>query len=144
MKAGQSHITSVVVMKAASDVFMRMADARNLHRWSFGTWKTELLPDELVLGTSLFDGSQIYVRIDADEARLLIDFHLGANAAKLVPRIQVRVVPGGYVGLGDDQSVLTFISWRSETIDDDRWRRLTASHETEVMLVKSLIESGQM
>ena len=144
MKAGQSHITSVVIKEAASAVFTRMADARNLHRWSFGTWKTEILPDELVLGTSLFDNSQLYVRIDRDETRLTIDFLLGANAAKLVPRIQLRVVPGGHVGLGDDQSVLTFIAWRSETMDDDRWRRLTASHEMEAVLVKSLIESGQM
>jgi hypothetical protein len=29
-------------------------------------------------------------------------------------------------------------------MDDDRWRRLTASHEMEAVLVKSLIESGQM
>ena len=127
MKAGQSHITSVVILKAASDVFARMADVRNLNRWSFGTWKTEILPDDLVLGTSLFDNSQVYVRIDKDEARLSIDFLLGAHAA-----------------LGDDQSVLTFIAWRSETMDDDRWRRLTASHEMEAVLVKSLIESGQM
>lgn len=144
MKAGQSHITSVIVMRSGEDVFTRMAEVKNLHRWSFGTWKTEISPDGLVLGTSLFDGSQIYVRIDADAVRLLIDFHLGADAKKLVPRIQLRVVPGGQVGLGDDRSVLTFIAWRSEAMDDDRWRRLTASHEMEVVLVKSLIESGQM
>ncbi|WP_119392609.1 hypothetical protein [Taklimakanibacter lacteus] len=144
MKAGQSHITSAVVNASARDVFTRMADAKNLHRWSFGTWKTEISPDGLVLGTSLFDGSQIYVHIDADAVRLLIDFHLGADSKKLVPRIQLRVVPGGQVGLGDDQSVLTFIAWRSEAMDDDRWRRLTASHEMEAVLVKSLIESGQM
>lgn len=144
MKAGQSHITSVVIMKAASGVFTRMADVRNLNRWSFGTWKTEILPDELVLGTSLFDNSQLYVRIDKDETRLAIDFLLGEHAAKLVPRIQLRVVPGEHLGLGNDQSVLTFIAWRSETMDDDRWRRLTAAHEMEAVLVKSLIESGQM
>ncbi len=143
MKAGQSHITSIVVNCAARDVFDRMGDVRNLHRWSFGTWKTEILPDELVLGTSLFDGSLIYVRIDKDEERLLIDYHLGAEASKLVPRIQLRMVPGGHVGLGDEQSVLTFIAWRSGAMDDERWRRLTAAHEMEAVLVKSLIESGQ-
>lgn len=144
MKAGQSHITSVVVAKAASTVFAWMSDVRNLHRWSFGTWKTEILPDELVLGTSLFDGSQIYLRIDPDEARLLIDYYLGKEAAKLVPRIQLRMVPGQHVGLDEEQCVLTFIAWRSETMDDERWRRLTASHEVEAVLVKSLIESGQV
>jgi hypothetical protein len=144
MNAGQSHITSITVMSSAAGVFDRVSDVRNLHRWSFGTWKTEILPDDLVLGTSLFDGSLIYVGIDKDEERLIIDYHLGSNAAELVPRIQLRVVPGGHVGLGDDQCVLTFIAWRSEAMDDDRWRRLTASHEMEAVLVKSLIESGQM
>lgn len=143
MRAGQSHITSVVVNSGAQGVFGRVADAANLHRWSFGTWKTEIAANGLVLGTSLFDGSSLYVRIDRDEARLIIDYHLGADPRKLVPRIQLRVVPGGHVGLGDEQSVLTFIAWRSEAMDDERWRRLTAAHEMEAVLVKSLIESGQ-
>ncbi len=143
MKAGQSHITSVVVNAPATSVFTRMADAKNLHRWSFGTWKTEIGSDGLVLGTSLFDGSKIHVRIDRDETRLSIDFHLGADPRALVPRIQLRIVPGRHVGLADGQSVLTFIAWRSEAMDDDRWRRLTAAHEMEAVLVKSLIESGQ-
>ena len=73
MRAGQSHITSIMVNSAAEDVFERMADAANLHRWSFGTWKTEIAADGLVLGTSLFDGSGIHVRIDRDKARLIID-----------------------------------------------------------------------
>jgi hypothetical protein len=143
VRAGQSHITSVVVTSGAKGVFDRMADAANLHRWSFGTWKTEIAADGLILGTSLFDGSSILVRIDSDKARLIIDYHLGPDPQKLVPRIQLRVVPGGHVGLSDEQSVLTFIAWRSEAMDDDRWRRLTAAHEMEAMLVKSLIESGQ-
>jgi len=144
VRAGQSHITSITVNSAAEDVFERMADAASLHRWSFGTWKTEIAADGLVLGTSLFDGSRIYVRIDRDKVRLIIDYHLGADATKLVPRIQLRVVPGSHLGLGDDQSVLTFIAWRSETMDDEGWRRLTAAHEMEAVLVKSLIESGQL
>ena len=144
MRAGQSHITSIVVNCRACDVFARMGDAKNLHRWSFGTWKTEIRADGLIDGTSLFDGASILVRIDKDERRLTIDFHLGPEPAKLLPRIQLRMVPGGHLGLGDEQSVLTFIAWRSETMDDDRWRRLTAAHEMEVVLVKSLIETGQM
>jgi hypothetical protein len=144
VRAGQSHITSIVVNCAAADVFARMGDASNLHRWSFGTWKTEIREDGLIYGTSLFDGAGILVRIDKDENRLSIDYHLGAEPQKLVPRIQLRMVPGSHVGLGDDQSVLTFIAWRSEAMDDDRWRRLTAAHEMEAVLVKALIESGQM
>lgn len=143
MSAGQSHITSAVVKADAASVFARMADTKNLHRWSFGTWKTEIAEDGLVRGTSLFDGAGIHVRIDADEKRGIIDFHLGVDPQKLVPRIQLRAVPGEFVGLDSGQSVLTFIAWRAQAMDDDRWRRLTASHEMEVMLIKAMIESGQ-
>ena len=38
----------------------------------------------------------------------------------------------------------TFIAWRAATMDDDRWRRLTASHEFEVVLIKSLLENGRV
>lgn len=143
MKAGQSHITSAVVNAPATSVFTRLADVKNLHRWSFGTWKTEIADDGLVRGTSLFDGNSIHLRIDTDAKRHIIDYHLGVDRQRLVPRIQLRVVPGEHVGLDSGQSVLTFIAWRSEAMDDDRWRRLTASHEMEVMLIKAMIESGQ-
>lgn len=144
MRAGQSHITSIVIARDARHVFAIMADAGKLHRWSFGAWETEIGADGLVLGTSLFDGSKLFVRIDADETRFSIDYQLGPSRDKLVPRIAVRVVPGTNAGLDGDRCVLTFIAWRSEAMDDDRWRRLAAAHEMEAVLLKSLIENGRI
>jgi hypothetical protein len=141
MSAGDSHITSIVVKREASAVFAFMADEEKLHRWSFGTWKTEIAKDGLVTGTSIFDGSKLLVRIDADEKRLSIDYLIGADAAKLVPRINVRIVPGDRLGLKAHSCVLTFIAWRAAVMDDDRWRKLTASHEFEAVLIKNLIEN---
>ena len=141
MSAGQSHITSIVVKREAEKVFAFMADEEKLHRWSFGTWKTEIAKDGLVTGTSIFDGSKLLVRIDADSTRLLIDYLIGTDPAKLVPRINVRVVPGDRLGLESASCVLTFIAWRAAAMDDDRWRRLTASHEFEAVLIKNLIEN---
>ena len=143
MTIGTSHITSIIVKKPASEVFTFMADPAKLSKWSIGTWSTELLPDGLVLGTSLFDGSKGYVRIDPQPQRHSIDYHLGATPDALVPRIEVRVVPGPHLGVEDRISVLTFVAWRTATMDDDRWRRLTAAHELEVVLIKNLLESGR-
>lgn len=142
MTAGQSHITSVVVERSDRDVFAFMADAGKLDRWSFGTWRTEITPDGCVLGTSLFDCAKTYVRIDADPARLSIDYLLGSEPRKLAPRITARIVPGGTVGLAPSASVLSLIAWRTQSMDDNRWRRLVASHELEVLLIKSLLETG--
>jgi hypothetical protein len=144
MSAGQSHITSIVVKKTAEEVFAIMADPAKLHRWSFGTWETEIASDGLVTGTSIFDGGKILVRIDADAGRLSIDYQLGVDANRLVPRINVRVVPGPSLGLEADSCVLTFIAWRAAAMDDDRWRRLTTSHEFEAVLLKNLIENDRI
>jgi hypothetical protein len=36
------------------------------------------------------------------------------------------------------------MAWRAAAMDDDRWRRLTVSHEFEVVLLKNLIENGRI
>jgi hypothetical protein len=143
MSPGQSHIASIEVKRGAAQVFAFMADPAKLDRWSFGTWESEIAADGLVTGTSIFDGAKIFVRIDADKERLSIDYRLGADPAKLMPRIIVRVVPGVNLGLDPGHCVLTFIAWRAAAMDDDRWRRLTASHDFEAVLIKNLIENGR-
>lgn len=144
MTDAASHITSVVVKRPAEVVFAFMADVTKLDRWSFGTWETEIAEDGLVTGTSIFDGAKTLVRIDADRARLSIDYRIGVEPGKLVPRILVRVVPGLDLGLDAGHCVLTFIAWRSASMDGDRWRRLTASHEFEAVLIKNLLENGMV
>ena len=143
MSPGQSHIASIVVRKEAAAVFAFMADPAKLDRWSFGTWQTEIAADGLVSGTSIFDGAKILLRIDADATRHAIDYRLGLDPAKLVPRITVRIVPGANLGFDSGHCVLSFIAWRSASMDDDRWRKLTASHEFEAVLIKNLIENGR-
>jgi hypothetical protein len=142
MSAGQSHIASIVVNRGAAEVFDFMADPGKLDRWSFGTWHTEIAADGMVTGTSIFDGGRTLVRIDSDRERLSVDYRLGANAQALVPRIMVRIVPGEHLSLAAGQCVLTFVAWRSASMDDDRWRRLEASHEFEAVLIKNLLENG--
>ncbi len=143
MSVGQSHIASIAVKKSAEDVFAFMADPAKMHLWSFGTWETQITADGLITGTSIFDGANILVRIDADAERLAIDYKLGLDAAKLVPRITARVVPGPNLGLDGGHAVLTLIAWRAAAMDDGRWRRLTASHDFEVVLIKNLLENGR-
>lgn len=143
MSAGETHVASIVIARAAAEVFAFMSDPAKLHRWSFGTWETEIAPDGLVTGTSIFDGTRTFVRIEPDAERLSIDYHLGTDAANLAPRIAVRIVPGGRLGLEAASAVLTFLAWRTAAMTDERWRRLTASHEFEAVLIKSLLENGK-
>jgi hypothetical protein len=143
MTTGESHTASIVIAADAETVFAFMADPAKLNRWSFGTWETEIAADGLVTGTSIFDGGKILVRIDADRDRYSVAYCLGSDPARLVPRIVARVVPGVDLGLDASHAVLTLIAWRAAVMDDDRWRRLTASHDFEVVLIKNLIENGR-
>jgi hypothetical protein len=136
----EAHSTAITIDAPASAVFAFMADPAKLDRWSFGTWRTERREDGLIRGEAIFDGAVTFVRIDADPARLLVDYHLGAGPDDLMPRISVRVVPGAHLGLNAEQSVLTFLAWRPVAMPDSRWRRLKASHEFEAVLLKALIE----
>jgi hypothetical protein len=37
--------------------------------------------------------------------------------------------------------LVTLISWRAEGMSDSRWRRLCVSHETQMYIIKHMIES---
>ena len=134
------HITSIHIAAPAAAAFAFVSDPAKLDRWSFGTWKTTLHDGGLVEGRAIFDDAVTWVRIDADQARLLVDYHLGASAGALTPRIMARVVPGERLALAADSCVLSLTAWRAQSMSDERWRRLTAAHEFEVVLLKSLIE----
>ena len=47
------------------------------------------------------------------------------------PRLELPVQRG--------QSVISIIAWRAENMDDERWRELIATHEREILLIKSLL-----
>jgi hypothetical protein len=140
MSDALSHITSIAIAAPAAAVFAYVSDPAKLDRWSFGTWKTTIHADGLVEGRAIYDDAVTWVRIDPDPARLLIDYHLGASPAALTPRIAARIVPGERLALAPGSCVLTLTAWRAQPMTDERWRRLTASHEFEIVLLKSLIE----
>ena len=135
-----SDIASIDIEAPAEQAFAYVSDPRYLDRWSFGTWETTIADDGLVEGRSIFEGSRIWVRIDADPKRLLADYYLGATPDDLAPRICARVVPGERLGSGPETCLLNLIAWRSESMDDAQWRRLKASHAFELELLKSQIE----
>jgi hypothetical protein len=142
MTDSHTHTISIELAVPAEKAFAFMANPAMLNRWSFGTWETTLHEGGLVEGKAIFDGSTTWVRIDADAKRLVVDYHLGKNRETLTPRIMARVIPGDHLETGAGTCVLTMIAWRARSMPDPRWRRLVASHEFEVFLLKSLIEAA--
>lgn len=144
MSFAPSHITSVEIERSAPQVFAFVSTPANLDRWTFGTWEIEIDEDGLVHGTSLFDGSPIHVRVDPDPKRLIVDYLIAdTRDGPLIPRIMARVTPGDRLGRPATHSVLSLMTWRNADSDDFAWHRLTTIHETEILLVKSIIEQQE-
>lgn len=133
-------LAAIEVNTPARLAFDYVSNPEFLDRWSFGTWETTIADDGLVEGVSIFDGSRILVRIDADPARMLVDYHLGTDPENLTPRISARVFPGDWLGHGPNCCVLSFNAWRASAMEDPQWRKLKASHAFELEMLKSQIE----
>lgn len=136
-----SHIASVVIDAPLEQVAAFVASPQNLDQWTFGTWEIEDVGDGITKGKSLFDGGEVYVKIECDPKFHMVHYLLSATKqGPFTPRISARVLPGPTMGLGADQSVFSLMAWRHADMDDFRWHKLTSCHETEVLLVKARIE----
>lgn len=114
----------------------------NLGKWALGSWETQVTDEkDLFYGTSIFDGELTYFRIKANKEFRLLDFFVGARGA-LQPRISARIIPGASYGQGDSFCLVTIDAWRDLGMNDDRWHQLCMCHETEITLLKALIEKA--
>ena len=90
--------TVVVVAVPAETAFAYLSDGLKQSDWALGSWHREKIGEQLFRGTSLFDGSETFVRISADETCLLVDYAVGPSLDQM-PRVNsARVVPGPLLG----------------------------------------------
>ena len=136
-----SHAITLQVEVTADIAFDFLADPLRLGRWALACFNTTPAGQSgLFTGVSLYDGSRGWVRLDADKARHIIDFHIG-DAETQTPRVSARVIPGPICGLPATSCYVTLTAWRVADMSDDRWSRLCSAHEAEIWLVKSQLES---
>ena len=136
------HTASARVDVPADAAFAFLVDPAALSRWSLGCMDLVAVGNGVYTGRSLFDGGQGWLSIDSDRTRLLVDYHVG-TLDKREPRISARVVPGPVCGLGENACYVTLTAWRPAAMVDDRWQRLCATHDAEIWLIKSQLESGR-
>ena len=118
----------------ARKAYRFLVDGKALGRWALGAFDTRRAGPNLWRGTSLFDGRALFVRPVGDARRLIVDYHVGSDRKKLVPRIMARVAP-----TTKGNSIIILVAWRDAGMDDERWTRLQACHEVEVRLIQSLL-----
>lgn len=131
------HGVSVEVAVAAQDAFGYLADPQMVGRWALGCFN--VLPTQkpgLYQGISLFDGTKAWFQIDSDPKRLIIDYHVG-DADRQLPRISTRIVAGLHYGRDAGHCIITMNAWRTVDMTEDRWQRLCATHETEILMIQA-------
>ena len=141
MDDGWAHVCSTGIACPAAAAMAYLAAPERLALWARGLGEATVHPDGLIEGAFPGTGEPILARIDADRARSVIQFHLGADRDRLQPRILLRVVPGAVLGRNPDHCLVTLIAWRQESMDDRRWAGLKAGHEEEILVIRRLVEA---
>ena len=137
-----AHEVSVEVAVPAERALAYLGDGMNQGQWALGSWDRREAGGGLYAGRSLFDNSELFIRLTTDEQRLLVVYEVGTERDDLAPLVWARVVPGPVLGLGDDRCVITLVIWRAEGVDDDRWELLGHTFPTEVQMIRGRLELG--
>jgi hypothetical protein len=135
------HTSTIQVNVRAKSAFDYLSDGVAQGDWTLGSMERRQIDDDLFSGTSIFGGTELFIKIDADPSRLIIYYHVGLEMDKLQPRNMVRVIPGPVLGKTDDVCLVTLLTWRSENVDDDKWKLTCVSHETEMFIIKNRLEN---
>jgi hypothetical protein len=137
-----AHSASVVIAADADTTFEFVASGMNQTYWALGSWARVDEGDGVVSGTSLWDGTKLYIRIDARADLRLVDYHTGTSRDALSHGVSARVLPGDPLGHPAGSSVLILTVWRSPVHTDESWRRTRHAFEAEVHLIKGRLETG--
>lgn len=143
MNVNPAHVAARLCAVPADAAFRHLTAAAAMARWTLGLWECREVERNLLVGTSLFDGSRGWVRLEVDAARLAVDYWVGAERDVLQPRIHARVTRGDALGHSPQQCVVTLLAWRPALMTDERWHRLAATHETEVELIRAQLETAR-
>jgi hypothetical protein len=136
------HGATTVVNVPAADAFSYLSDGLKQSEWALGSLQRQRIGDGLFRGTSMFDGSEAFVRIVSDARWLVVDYSVGTSLDEM-PRVNsARIVPGPELGYPESCCVVTLMKWRTPAQTDDQWHRLCATFDTEIYMIKGRLELG--
>ena len=76
-----AHACTTLVEVDAGKAFAFLADPKALGGWALGCWDAKVDGAGCFHGRSLFSGEKTWGRLDADPARLLVDYLIGSREA---------------------------------------------------------------
>jgi hypothetical protein len=134
----QIHRASAECAAPARAAFRFLASGRLLGRWALGCFGTRRVAPGLYRGRSLFDGEALLVRPVADPAHLTVHYFVGARRTALAARAFARAE-----ARGARRCRVWLVVQRPPEMSLERWRRLKACHEVEVLLICALLKSAR-
>jgi hypothetical protein len=140
--SGPAHAATTMVAVPADTAFAYLSDGLKQSDWTLGSWHREQLEDGLFRGTSLFDGSDTFVRLCPDANSLLIDYWVGPSPEAMLRVNAARVVPGPAVGRPEGTCLVTLLKWRTPEQSDEDWARACVTFDTEIHMIKGRLELG--
>ena len=134
------HTSSIKVKRPAAVVFELMSDGIKQGNWAWGSANRKEVGKGVFAGESVFDGQRTFVRLHSDAERLTVDYEVGKSEAGMQFRTMSRVLPGPVLGLGEAECVVSLMTWRLASQDDDSWTQIGTVHEAEMYLIRGLAE----
>lgn len=133
------HVASIQVDVAADDAFAFMRDARNISQWALGALYPAEATQDTYVGYSMIDGQRVFVKVDNDPLRKIINFQTGPDWDQMETLISCHIVEGGE-GNAEGSCILSLSTHRASSMSLGRWKQLCASHEVEMFIIKNRIE----
>lgn len=137
-----AHCVSASINVAPDTAFDFLSDGMNQSYWALGSWNRCEVGDGIYAGTSLFDGSELFVRLHLNSELRIVDFETGRSPDVLHHAVEARVIAGETLGRARDTCVVTLTIWRAEGVDDAGWELLAHSFATEIEMIKGRLELG--
>lgn len=137
-----AHTASVTVDASPDEAFAFMASGAQQTHWALGSWNREPVGDGVYRGTSLWDGSDLYVRVTGHAELRLVDYEIGPTPTELRRLVEARIVDRRTLGHDDDGAVITLTVWRTQSITAEAWARTYHAFKTEVHLIRGRLDSS--
>jgi hypothetical protein len=142
ISTSQSFSVAELVGVGADTAFAFLEDGMNQRFWALGSWDRRDVGDGVFVGTSLLDGTQLYVRPIPNPSLLLVDFETGEDPTSLAHEVEARVIPGPTLGHAEQTCLVVLTVFRRAAGGDESWEQAWHMFHTEIQMIKGRLERG--
>ena len=128
-------ISSIVIDCDIDTIYHFMSTIEKINLWSMGIEWDMNTKYNIVKGVSNYDQSVSYLKIVKNNNIKKIDYWIGKEIDNLSPRIYARITPTN----DKDKNTLMMVAFRTDDMDNERWKQLKELHQLELNKIKELL-----